>query len=225
MYGKIFATIFTGSMRGQSDLQLVFINMIATCDEDGVVDKVPRAIAEETGLPIERVNAAIKELSSPDEMSRSQEHQGRRIVLIDPNRTWGWQIVNYATYRAITTREKRREYRRLYMSEYRSPDGQPPPVGYDEACKIYDSYPRKVGKPAAIAKILAALKKESATHLLDRTKAFAASTASWPQADKCFIPHPSTWFHQERYNDDPSTWQRGTVQIQKHRGPNLGYAD
>jgi hypothetical protein len=79
MYGKIFASLFNGSMRGQSDLQLVFINMIATCDEDGHVDKVPKAIAEETGLPIERVQAAIATLEGPDGDSRTPAADGRRI--------------------------------------------------------------------------------------------------------------------------------------------------
>ena len=206
MYGKIFASLFHGSMRGQSDLQLVFINMIATCDEEGIVDKIPRAIADETGLPMERVNAAILELESPDAMSRSPGNEGRRIERVSDERSWGWRILNYSHYREIGNKTQRREYNRKYMREYRKPDGTPEPVGQAEAEIIYLAYPRKVGKPAAISKIMAALKTESPTHLLERTKLYAAVVAG---SDQQFIPHPSTWFHQQRYNDDPKTWERG----------------
>jgi hypothetical protein len=29
--------------------------------------------------------------------------------------------------------------------------------------------------------------------------------------DHQYLPNPSTWFNQERYNDDPSTWIRSVA--------------
>lgn len=88
---------------------------------------------------------------------------------------------------------------------------------------IYEAYPRKCGKPAALTKIRKALKTVSFDRLLERTKAFAQAVAG---SDPQFIPHPSTWFNQERYNDDPTTWTRAeTGRVQDPgRNPNLGLA-
>jgi hypothetical protein len=74
---------------------------------------------------------------------------------------------------------------------------------------IYDAYPRKVGKPAALRAIAAALKKGAdPEELLEITKSFAKVWEG--EADKTYCPHPATWFHQERFRDTPDTWRRST---------------
>jgi hypothetical protein len=70
--------------------------------------------------------------------------------------------------------------------------------------EIYAAYPKKVGKPAALRAIRRALDKCAFDFLLERTRLFAQTCNSPPE----FIPFPSTWFGQERFNDDPSTWRR-----------------
>lgn len=77
------------------------------------------------------------------------------------------------------------------------------PKADDEAEQIYQAYPRKVAKPVALQKIRKALKTMEFSELLARTMAFARSQKG---ADMKFCPHPSTWFNQERYRDDPATW-------------------
>lgn len=67
---------------------------------------------------------------------------------------------------------------------------------------IYQYYPKKVGKPAAIKAIKKAIKKHGADVVASRTCAYAKAIG---EADQ-FTPHPSTWFNQERYMDDPKTW-------------------
>lgn len=76
---------------------------------------------------------------------------------------------------------------------------------------IYCAYPRKVGrkKAEAIIQSLLAKNPESfAADLLAKTKAYADATARWPAGSEQYIPHPATWFGQERFNDDPATWER-----------------
>ena len=73
---------------------------------------------------------------------------------------------------------------------------------------IYEAYPRKVGKPAALRAIEKAIKERGAVFVLDATERYAAKVEEWPQADRCFVPHPATWFNQQRFNDDPATWER-----------------
>lgn len=68
--------------------------------------------------------------------------------------------------------------------------------------QIYNEYPKKVGKPLALRSISKAIVKVGAEKLMELTKAYAMRRSG----DKSFIPYPATWFNQERYNDDPSTW-------------------
>ena len=108
MYGKLFASLYQGTLRGKSDAILVFSNLLAFADSDGFVDKHWRAIAEEVGISVERVKAACIYLESPDPESRSPDADGARILRIDNHRAWGWKIVNHAKYRAIRSEEDRR---------------------------------------------------------------------------------------------------------------------
>jgi hypothetical protein len=119
LYAKLFTSIYQGTLRGNSHGLLVFTNLIAHCDKDGVVDMHPRAIAEEVGLTVEQVKVALEELERPDEESRSPEEQGRRIVRLDEHRAWGWRVVNYCKYRAIRNEEDRREQNRLSQDRWR----------------------------------------------------------------------------------------------------------
>ena len=87
--------------------------------------------------------------------------------------------------------------------------------------EIYNAYPRKEGKGAAMTKINRAVarlvkgeaphesmtKLEAQRYLMRRVLEYARSPAG-SQPDKSKIPHPSTWFHQKRYDDDQSNWHR-----------------
>lgn len=127
MYVKLFASLYQGTLRGCSDEILVFTNLLAHADQHGFVDKHWRAIAEETGLPRNRVEAAIISLEAPDNESRSPEHEGRRIIRMDGHRAWGWQIVNYGKYRAIRSEDDRREQNRAAQERFRNKSKQSKP--------------------------------------------------------------------------------------------------
>jgi hypothetical protein len=82
----------------------------------------------------------------------------------------------------------------------------PPRILRASAEKVYAAYPRKVGKPKAIAAIIKALGKTTFDHLMNATQAFAGVWAATPEDRRRFIPFPATWFNQERYNDDLKEW-------------------
>lgn len=119
MYAKLFTSIYQGTLRGNSHGLLVFTNLLAHCDKNGISDIHPRAIAEEVGLSVDEVRAALDVLESPDDESRSPEEQGRRIVRMDEHRAWGWLVVNYVKYRAIRNEDDRREQNRDSQERYR----------------------------------------------------------------------------------------------------------
>src|SRR5690606_24885445 len=63
---------------------------------------------------------ALRNLNEPDPESRSPEEGGRRIVLLEDHRNWGWIIVNHAKYKAIRNAEDRREKGREYTRKSRA---------------------------------------------------------------------------------------------------------
>ena len=119
MYAKLFTSIYQGTLRGNSHGLLVFTNLLAHADSASQVDIHPKAIAEEVGLTLEQVRAALDLLESPDPESRTPDEEGRRIIRLDEHRAWGWRIVNHAKYRAIRNEDDRREQNRLAQQRWR----------------------------------------------------------------------------------------------------------
>lgn len=119
MYAKVFTQIFDSSISEDYQTRHVFEDFLKLADVDGVVDMTAEAISRRTNAPLELITDGIKKLEAPDPLSRSKEEEGRRIVLIDPDRDWGWRIVNYLHYRNLRDEEARRSYYRNYMKEYR----------------------------------------------------------------------------------------------------------
>jgi hypothetical protein len=104
MYAKLFSCIYSGSLRGRAHDLLVFTNLLAHANHGGIVDRHPRAIADEVGLSADEVRAALERLESPDPESRSPAEDGRRIVRISAHRDWGWRVVNWELYHAMDDR-------------------------------------------------------------------------------------------------------------------------
>lgn len=120
MYGKIFESMYKGTLYGQWEAIVTFQQLIVLCDSDGVVDMTPPAIAATTSIPLDIIQKGIEALEQVDQYSRSPAHNGRRIVLIDPARPWGWRIVNHDYYRNLASKEDKREKDRARIAEKRS---------------------------------------------------------------------------------------------------------
>lgn len=122
MYGKLFTQMYDGTLatKGPWQALVTFQQMIILADQNGVVDMTAEAIARRTTLPLEIIQTGIAALEQPDDQSRTPDLEGRRIVRLDSDRSWGWHIVNHAHYRKIRSQEERREYMRKYQREYRA---------------------------------------------------------------------------------------------------------
>jgi hypothetical protein len=73
---------------------------------------------------VEEVVKYVKQLCQPDAKSRSPLEEGKRLIPLDSNRDWGWQIVNYVHYRNIRDEAARREYFRDKQREHRKKNKQ-----------------------------------------------------------------------------------------------------
>jgi 5-methylcytosine-specific restriction endonuclease McrA len=119
MYGKLFASMYEGTLYGQWETIVTLQQLVVLADEDGVVDMTPPAIAARTSIPLEIIEKGIECLERPDKYSRSPAEEGRRIVLIDDERPWGWRIVNYKHYRNLASREDKKQKDRERIREKR----------------------------------------------------------------------------------------------------------
>lgn len=120
MYVKVFSQIFDSSIADDYRVRHLFEDMLKLANAEGVVDMTQEAISRRTGIPIEEVNTGITKLLAPDPKSRTPDHDGRRLVLLDEHRDWGYRIVNYAKYRSITNEQSRREQCRRAMKRHRA---------------------------------------------------------------------------------------------------------
>jgi len=113
MYGKIFTSIYDGSLVADWRALITFQQFIILSTQDGMVDMTPDAISRRTGIPIEHIKTGIEILEKEDKYSRTPDQKGRRIELIDSHRPWGWHIINHEKYKQIhdlnTVREQTKE--------------------------------------------------------------------------------------------------------------------
>lgn len=77
-------------------------------------------------------------------------------------------------------------------------------VSDDIAERIYNAYPRKVAKPAALKAIRKALESIDGESLLALVEAYSEARRG---QDQQYTPHPATWFNGQRWADDPQTWR------------------
>jgi len=110
MFGKWFASTYTGSMLGAgSDVFAVWAWFIATAGPKAHLEINPALLAAMIGEPVERIQAAIDFLLAPDPNSRSSEEEGRRIVHAG---AFSYRVVNHEKYRAARSEEARRAQNR-----------------------------------------------------------------------------------------------------------------
>lgn len=120
MYGKVFDSIYDGTLYGNWEAIATFQQFIVLANADGVVDMTPQAIAARTSFPLDLIQRGIKFLEAPDPYSRTPGDEGRRIVLMDPeNRPWGWRIVNHGKYMRLRNMAQKREADRVRIAEKR----------------------------------------------------------------------------------------------------------
>jgi len=98
-YTPLFSSLTTGTLCGRWPDVGLWAIVLSLANRYGVVDVTPDYLSRITGLPIADVTACMRRFCEPDPFSRSNAEGGARLVLIDPDRSWGWRIVNHGKYR------------------------------------------------------------------------------------------------------------------------------
>jgi hypothetical protein len=115
-FTKLFNTIVTSTIWQEDDkTRIVWITMLAIADHDGIVSAAVPGLASVAHVDVGSTEKALKNLASPDEYSRTQDFEGRRIEVIDG----GWLILNYEKYRKMLSEEERKEYKAKWIRQKR----------------------------------------------------------------------------------------------------------
>jgi hypothetical protein len=115
-YTKLFNSILDSTIwQEPPPTKLVWITMLAMSDRNGDVHASIPGLAKRAGVEIRECQEALECLLSPDEYSRTKDHEGRRIAEIDG----GFTLLNHGKYRALLSAEERREYNRRKQAERR----------------------------------------------------------------------------------------------------------
>ena len=106
MFGKIFQSMYTGSMCGAgTDIFAVWTWILAHSDQDGCLEINPVIVACVLGADVDTVKKAVESLQDKDPASRSKTLNGRRLEHIDG---FLFHVVNHQKYRDIRKEEDRR---------------------------------------------------------------------------------------------------------------------
>ena len=225
MYGKLFSSMYDGTLYGQWQAIITLQQMVILADADGVVDITPPALAAKTSIPLEIIEKGLEQLSEPDKYSRSAAEEGRRIVLIDEDRPWGWSIVNYRHYRDLASREDKKRKDRERMAEKRNkindvansrgesqgveevahtdtdtnkekPSDRPLPDRFND---FWAAYPTKVKKQEARRKWKSRKLDRIADQIIEDVNRRQRHDKQWLDG---FVPHPTTYINGSRWEDE-----------------------
>lgn len=116
-FTKLFSSITESTVWCEPDrTRLCWICMLAMADRHGRVFASVPGLANRARVPVEDARKAIETFLAPDADSRTPEHEGRRIEVMDG----GWRLLNHAKYRDIRDEEAILESKRKYINNRRA---------------------------------------------------------------------------------------------------------
>jgi hypothetical protein len=235
MYGKIFSKMYEGSMVGIGpDVFALWGYCIAKADpDDHTVELNPTLLSCIIGMPVQRVKKALSTLLAADPDSHSQEAGGARLTHDTGHRYHVTTheeyrgINDHDAMKAYMRDAKRKQ--RAKKAESLGKQGEldlvkdsqrqsknPVSVSVSVSGKEGESereekfdifwrkYPNKQGKAAA-RKDWKKMKLDAKFHeIMDALIAFM-ECEQWTKDNGDYIPHGSTWIHQQRWEDVPKS--------------------
>ena len=128
----------------------------------------------------------------------------KRTTPLSKNRGFLIKVINYDEYQSVSSSLS--DTSPIHENGKKHLNNSEPEIE-QQVETIYKIYPRKIDKIRAIKAIIKAINKHGFNHIFERTQLYAQKY----NGDRKYIPYPSTFFNQERYNDDSSEWSQNTT--------------
>jgi hypothetical protein len=118
---KLFSAILDSSVWSyDAETRIVWITLLAMSDADGLVHAAVPGIARRAGVSLSVTQEALKLFQEPDEHSRSDAYDGRRIE----RQGRDWLILNFKEHRARQVVEAEKARKRKWWRENRGKDAK-----------------------------------------------------------------------------------------------------
>lgn len=120
-YSKLHSSLVNSSLWCAPDpIRLLFVTFLAICDADGCVYGSRGGIARQANIKYPQKPDPFDVLMQPDpdssDLKRHPENHGRRIIEIEG----GFQLINYAFYRALRNADDRKVQNREAQQRFRA---------------------------------------------------------------------------------------------------------
>ncbi len=192
-------------------MKVILLALADYADGDGFAYPGQQSLSEKTSIPERSLRRHLAKLEELGLITRERRKRDDGLRTSDGY----WLQMSPAKMAANVTGQNEGGYRPTVAGTYRNEPPVEPPVVITRArsgtdvvpsaaawTRFWDEYPRKVGKPQALKAWGAALARGHTPEkillgLRAHQEAFAAT-------DPQFIPHPSTFLNQDRFNDQPT---------------------
>lgn len=206
-----------------AEARLLFIGLWMLADREGRLEDRPKAIRALLfpTAKAEKIDGWLSQLASA--------HDERGVGLIvryqTPDGEYYIWIPNLKYHQGRKTCQGRKSrippfdpaihlHTALALPPAIGPTRSPTVITNKQIESIYASYPRKVGKRKALVAIGCAARRLAADGNDDPAERLLAATREYAVCEyvksspASFVPHPATWFNQDRFNDDRADWDR-----------------
>jgi len=155
------------------------------------------ALADETHLSIKNIRTSIKRLKSTNEVAShsTAQHTVFTMVNYDLYQEGASEVANkgQAKGKQGATNKNDKNDNNKYILELFG-------KGFDH---WWGSYPKKIAKPAALKAFKSKTKNMNEDSFMEYVDLISSdSNTRYKETNKEYIPNPSTYLNQERYNDD-----------------------
>lgn len=125
MYGKIFSSMYEGSMVGAGATVFAVMGYVIAKQQppDFTVELNSKFLSAVIGETPEAIEKAIEFLCQADSQSRTEKEDGRRLIKVG---AFTYHVVNGAHYHSIRNYEERKAYNREAQAKYRAKKNLPP---------------------------------------------------------------------------------------------------
>lgn len=168
-YGKIFESLYTGSMVGAGlNVFALWSYCIANAKPPGTIELNPVILATIFGCSVAEVNDAIVKLCAPDTRSRTKDQEGRRLL---PEGEFLYFIPTWEKYNQMRNEVERRAANREYQRRWREKR---------KGAKPYESYSKQAEATSAHADVDVDVEEDVHQDPEKRARASARKPAARP---------------------------------------------
>jgi len=97
MYGKLFTSMYEGTLYGQWQAIITLQQLVILAASDGVVDMTPPAIAARTSVPLDIIETGLEQLAAADPAAKLWFHRDGHVsvsetaIVVNGFRNWFFQ--------------------------------------------------------------------------------------------------------------------------------------